>query len=597
MDKRIIGLISIIITFFLIVTVTTQIDNNSSASIDYFEGLHFSIGKGVNTQDIYCYYAEADDSNYLFLPAYASDIQVNISHLDCAYFTYQGTVYQQGDLFIDKRGKTNELIFYDKDGTILQQGNLKVYQSANIPCIDISTASGSMSHIYENKENKEEGMIKVLSETGDLLRYDNFSALHGRGNTSWESDKKGFELRFDNPVDMLGMKPANRFILLSNYYDSTYLRNKIGMDLGTSLLMGSTPQSQFVDLYINGNYAGLYQIMERIGLESNQTDVKSDYLLEIDYLERTVDKNYILLENKQPIVIKEWNNTLSDKELKQIENFFVELEEALDTDDFIHPKTKKHVFEYIDIESFSKRFIMDEFLQDMDFGFSSYYIYLSEMNDSLMLYAGPVWDLDNTMGRGTEREPLLSYANQYELAVNNISRWYARLYQNEDFYKKIAEHYHTYFRPELTWILKDGITQWNTELLASAEMDIARYGTDRSIFMTDSTREDHMDYLLSYLENKLSVMDQKWKDPIDYSIWNIEKQVELPDLEQQVRDTNIAASPSDEQNYSLPMTIVLVLFLVSFIFLIKSDFSTNWSEKAEEKRCKPMKSKINIDMN
>ena len=121
MDKRIIGLISIIITFFLIVTVTTQIDNNSSASIDYFEGLHFSIGKGVNTQDIYCYYAEADDSNYLFLPAYASDIQVNISHLDCAYFTYQGTVYQQGDLFIDKRGKTNELIFYDKDGTILQQ--------------------------------------------------------------------------------------------------------------------------------------------------------------------------------------------------------------------------------------------------------------------------------------------------------------------------------------------------------------------------------------------------------------------------------------------------------------------------------------------
>lgn len=49
-----------------------------------------------------------------------------------------------------------------------------------------------------------------------------------------------------------------------------------------------TPDSRFIDLYINGQYWGLYQLTERIEVNKNRINIDDGYLLEIDYPERAI---------------------------------------------------------------------------------------------------------------------------------------------------------------------------------------------------------------------------------------------------------------------------------------------------------------------
>ena len=62
-------------------------------------------------------------------------------------------------------------------------------------------------------------------------------------------------------------------------------------------------------------------------------------------------------------------------------------------------------------------------------GVTSHYMYMNSGKDSV-LHAGPVWDLDNTMGRGFDKRNEF-FANCYSLSSNQVSRWYARLCGNE----------------------------------------------------------------------------------------------------------------------------------------------------------------------
>jgi spore coat protein H len=88
------------------------------------------------------------------------------------------------------------------------------------------------------------------------------------GATSQGYRKKSFRLSLEAPAELLGLPKRSQWVLNAAYVDRSLMRHKISYDLFRSL---STPGakrfaagSQFVELYLNGKYRGVYLLMERV---------------------------------------------------------------------------------------------------------------------------------------------------------------------------------------------------------------------------------------------------------------------------------------------------------------------------------------------
>lgn len=369
-------------------------------------------------------------------------------------------------------------------------------QGSKLPVIRLKTETGSMEAVNGDKEYAEAGFLEVYDEDGRLTAAAKMERFSGRGNTSWDAAKKSYAVKLEDAEDILGMGAAKRWVLCANYYDGAYIRNQIGFEIAARSGMAYTPEERFAELYINDEYAGLYQVMEKIEPGPNRMDIGNDYLLEVDYIERAVGMPYILLDNEQPVVV---HAPEKNGDLERVQQFFDGFTADLENGN------AALAMEKIDVDSFAKRFVMEEILQDMDFGYTSQYLYLDL--EKGILHDGPLWDLDNTMGRGTavEAEPL--FVTDYELNYNNVSRWYAVLYGQADFRKRVSDEYQAYFRPVLLELINGGIEEKTAAIEASIAMDQVRFPAPRSVFMTDAQLEEHTAHLTNYLRNKLCLLD------------------------------------------------------------------------------------------
>lgn len=535
-----------IIMLLLLITGARKIEESAESvqeEANLWDQLKFAvagIGFGLSYS---CFYHAEEDSWYLFLPSAVQDSELLLQSIPCDYITIDGETYRAGDQLMQLWEKDNcVIVFYDQQNRQMEDGRIKVMKSENLPSLHINTASGDMQYIYESKGHAETANMQVLTESGELAAAVRLDAIKGRGNTSWEPPKKPFEIRLDQPLDLLGLDKSKSFVLIANYYDITGIRNWIGFELEKTLEAENTTASRFVDLYLNGQYAGFYQVAEKV--ENSRNNVQGGYLLEFEHYPRLAEKPHILLANNQPILVR-GENTVNEEELDQVSLFLAEMEQALNADDYINPHTKKHIFEYIDKTSFAKRYVMEEFFQDMDAGYTSQYMYLSPAGDSFVLYAGPVWDLDNTMGRGIVTEASQLFADRFDLSMNNLSRWHARLYANEEFYQEVSEQYRTYAEPFLIWLLSEGIEEWQAKTDAAVMMDHIRFGTDRSAFvMEDNSVKGNWNYLIDYLTTKMLFLNSRWGDnPEAVKLWREERLTELPPLEERpIPEESLTAS-------------------------------------------------------
>ena len=67
-------------------------------------------------------------------------------------------------------------------------------------------------------------------------------------------------------------------MLLANYADHSLLRNYVAMEMGKKLTnLEFTPSSYPVDLFVNGEYMGVYSIGEQIEVAKSRVDIDEDY--------------------------------------------------------------------------------------------------------------------------------------------------------------------------------------------------------------------------------------------------------------------------------------------------------------------------------
>lgn len=453
------------------------------------------------TEEITCWKNE-EGYYYVFLPSYAELSQVRLrTH------TYR-TV--RLDKISVRDGMTCGDIELNHTYGLVYNGEdyypITFLRSANVPAMYIDTASGSMDYIHEVKGNEEAGTLRVYSPDGSLSCRGNLDSVKGRGNATWLRSKKPYSITLSSPADLLEMGSSQRWILLANAYDSSNLRNKIAYDLAKETDLPYSPECKWVDLYLNGEYAGLYLLSERNEVHPQRVDIPqgNSFLVSAEPGDRLVSQNYPFVQTESGVSLRLHH---AGMEAAEIQKLMQSAENAIFAEDSIDPVTGKSLEELIDLDSWARKYLLEEILVNYDAGSVSQYFYF---NGDGKIYAGPVWDYDNTLANQDwqNSSPQAVLAGRQYVFDLDTPRWYGRLYGKEAFARHAAALYREEFRPALMDLLENRWEPYTREVTQASLVNAVRRYAGEPV--------PEMERLKSFLTQRIAFLDSLWIDGESY---------------------------------------------------------------------------------
>ena len=280
------------------------------------------------------------------------------------------------------------LLKLDLDKKVVAE-RLAQYPDRGVPVIEIQLNGTSLEEIGAgSKEVKYEGNELVVINEGEVVEYDNVE-VKGRGNGTWLQEKKPYQIKFDEKVDLFGMGRARKWNLLANALDTTNLRTEAAVYLEEMLGMDYVFEGQFVELYIDGDYRGLYYLTRVVEISKDLVDLRDPMgiLVELDNVYGWMEDKYYRTGDGDILTISD--AVSEDKAGQAMEDFvrnYNEFEVAVAEKDYAKIK------ELVDVESFAQYYLLSEFIVNPDAYWTSFYMYKDGVNDKI--HAGPGWDFD-----------------------------------------------------------------------------------------------------------------------------------------------------------------------------------------------------------
>ena len=284
----------------------------------------------------------------------------------------------------DMRCNIGELEFYGHAG----EGNDSIlYRLTNLPTVSIHTEDNVEPY---DKEHQIEALITIISEGGTKLLCDT-GTIRERGNASRGFPKKPWRIKFDKKQHVLDAPAkAKKWTLINNYGDKTLMRNLLAFELSRRMGLPYTPYATAVDVLLNGEFKGCYQLCDQIQIHKkrvNITEMTSQditgeeltggYLIEIDAYAND-EPSWFNSSKGNPVTIKSPDSdSIMIVQKNYIRNYFNKMEKSWST--------------YLDLNTFLRHFLVGELSGNTD-TYWSVYMY-KDRNDDI-IYTGPVWDFD-----------------------------------------------------------------------------------------------------------------------------------------------------------------------------------------------------------
>lgn len=144
----------------------------------------------------------------------------------------------------------------------------EVFKDEVIPRIDILIPEDSLNALYApgNEESNYHYHATFIFDNGDILDTLTNIGFRFRGNTSRHSDKKSFKISFNTYEQGRQWYGLEKLNINGEHNDPSVSRAKLGWDLCKQMEIPA-PRANHVDLYINGDYWGLYINVEHIDEE------------------------------------------------------------------------------------------------------------------------------------------------------------------------------------------------------------------------------------------------------------------------------------------------------------------------------------------
>lgn len=449
---------------------------------------------------------------------------------------------------------------------------LYVMHSNNVSALYITSDDPSnhgRSFVDASKSNKATAKMKLVSESGSVIYDDKLSQIKARGNTTFvNAEKKSYQIKLNKKTDLIDCgENIKTWVLLAGYFDATQLHDKTYKDLANAIGMSYVPNSDWVDLYYDGEYRGIYLVGEKNSINSTGIDIKD---MEANYSK--LNENYgtnantakaenrfgtiyqytkdltepenitggYLLELNMPgydeasgfntkqgaslnVKSPEW---CGQKSMEYISEYYQEFEDAIYATDEngVHTgynaETGKYYYEYCDLTSLVQMYLIEELSNNVDGFYSSFYFYKDA--DSIM-YAGPVWDMESTSGTGWSGRinADLEFINGRYLAKS--------LVQIPGFMDAVKDYYNKTFRSKAIELIgNNGIIAKNAQSISqSTEMNYVlwpyiKVGNPHSSgheWADGTTYNTVVSDMISWLETRISVLDKAYAsgstDPTD----------------------------------------------------------------------------------
>jgi len=317
--------------------------------------------------------------------------------------TYNETSCSRGFRYVryvspnDVRCNLAELEFYGYED---EGDDSQLYQLTNLPTVIINTENAQE---IVSKENEISSNVYIISENGTNLLSTSETGVRGRGNASWDQfPKKPYRLKFKSKQSPLGAPAsAKKWTLISNYSDTSLMRNILAFEASRRFGQAYTPYCHPVDVIVNGEYRGCYQLCDQVEAAEGRVPAKDGYLIEIDaYAWKEVSAFWSW--KGTPVTIKHPDeDDITDAQRNHIESFFNQMETAALGSDFTDPE--KGYRKYLDLESFLRNLLVGDFCGNTDLLWSVY-MYKDAVDGKL--YTGPTWDHDLSFDNDYRSHPI-----------------------------------------------------------------------------------------------------------------------------------------------------------------------------------------------
>lgn len=435
----------------------------------------------------------------------------------------------------------------------------QIMNSANIASLHFfsSDPEKKIDYVHADKGNKAPGEVYMFDKDFNQIYYGTVDALKGRGNTTWEfTDKKSYQIKLDKKADLLepqnGDQKAKKWILLANPFDPTLMRNYMIYSFGKEIGLENTPDGRPVDFYYDGEYRGSYYLCEKVeigegrvdieGLEKtvekvnpdidfdslnevigttskgieakyeegikDPDDITGGYLLELDHVYYKEEKSWFKYYDTSAASVKSPEYT-SETMISYISEYLSDLYRYCKASNEGKNDGEK-LPEMIDMDSFARFFLVNEWFGNNDIWTSSTFLYKPKGDERL--YAGPVWDCDSTMSIRSDD--------------SGYDKWFAEgrglggyLLGMPVFRQKLQEIYSKDCRPIIFDILlgtEKGeylkpVAVMKDELAASSAMDFKIWGINDCLgsYSLKDTPEENYEEAVVWMNNRAEWLDKE----------------------------------------------------------------------------------------
>lgn len=488
---------------------------------DNEDNSEFSINVDVSGYKINSYLS--NNIYYLFIPQ-----GVDISNLIINY-TGKVTEISSGTINTENKTITNN---FTKNSTITITANGSVYTvtvlQTDLPSISISLNGVTLSQINGGSKNtKYEGNSLTL-KTATTTKYD-FSdsdvEIKGRGNFSWTLPKRCYQFKLSSKVNVLGMGKAKTWLLIANYGDNSLMRNKLAYDLADEIGMPYTQNSQWIDLWVDGEYQGNYLLVEKVQAKTNRVELEDNYgiIVEMDN-NYYASEDYCFKSNTSGSYFVLHDSVAEDKELdsiyyetafKEFKNYINKFESLL----YSENKNWNEISSMIDVESFIKYYFIQEFTENADGVRTSVFMYKDGTND--VLHMGPVWDFDLSLancdqdnwGGNPEYDYIMNIKKYMESSVD----WYTQLFTIPEFRQEVTKIYNSEIKNVFSTATQK-ISNYKNQLTVSSNMNFIRWKTlgKENAFGSyrghkiKNTYAEEVKYLSDWVNKRVEYMNKRY---------------------------------------------------------------------------------------
>lgn len=353
--------------------------------------------------------------------------------------------------------------------------------------------------------------------------YEGDGFIKGRGNSSWLQDKKPYSLKLSEKKSLLDIPKTKKYAIVPSFYDSSLMKNYITYKSGLMLSgIEYTPKCEFIEVYFNGEYHGIYLLVERIAIEktkidieeADENDITGGYLIEKDCAAKlnfsedqwfncpywaNQSRDYFVIKSPEP----ESQSLLSD--MKQyLEQHMQKLHDS------IMGTSDESYTQYVDVDSWIDFIIIQELSKNIDGNLkTSCYMIKQSMDDKIYMTA--LWDFDlayGTYGGSNASEEHndyydcpLGYTVDGFMTINSSCPWFQKLYYNyPEFRSQLIKRYNEY-RTTLIPAMQRMIKEQAAYLRAN---------TDRENELWGKNFTSGVSYLSSWLESRIEWLDEQW---------------------------------------------------------------------------------------